>query len=214
MYGKINFNVALFVSVSLHFAAFFPYSPPAATTMSARNLETLFVDYYVLEETKAPTPAPPEAPAVTIEKERTPKPAVAVKEQEPDPEPVKKEEIAEEREEPPFEKVKAKIIEAAKKLQEDRVFNKYYKKVRDEIKRRLKKNYTDFSEQGDVYLVFSLNSDGKLQNYRINTSRSTKDKLLLEVAELSLIEASPFPKFPKGLSRKQIVFNVVVSFAR
>ena len=217
MRNNNQFNIAFIVSLSVHFAALFPYSLPYHELREPPQLESLLVDYFVIEEILERKAEEPELPSLKLEEEVPPEERQAIAKE-------KKESAKEKmplREEKRFDdtaessllkRVEAKIKEVAKRAKEDRHFNKYYKMVRDRIRSELRKNYKGFSEEGDVHLIFTLLSDGVLKRYRIDRSQSTSDKLLLEIAELSLIESSPFPQFPKELPQKQITFNVVVSF--
>ncbi|MFC1590882.1 hypothetical protein ACFL42_05270, partial [Candidatus Omnitrophota bacterium] len=111
-------------------------------------------------------------------------------------------------------RVRALTTKQDRSLEKSKHFNRYFQTVRDKIRKQLKRNYTGFSEEGEVRLMFTLISDGSMDQYMIDQPRSTDDKLLLEVAELSLIDSAPFPKFPGGLKKNRITFNVVVSFKR
>ena len=88
----------------------------------------------------------------------------------------------------------------------------YYKAVREKIIQKLKGMYRYHYRNGDVHLVFTLNSDGRLDGFDIDYMKSVQDKTLLDIAATSLKRSSPFPKFPTGLSYPKVSFNVVISF--
>ena len=90
----------------------------------------------------------------------------------------------------------------------------YYHLIREKVRARLKENYVGYSTEGDVYLIFVLDSGGRLLEYAIEHSKSTGDKKLLDIAVTSLRQAAPFPAFPKGLSAPRMSFNLLVSFKR
>ena len=88
----------------------------------------------------------------------------------------------------------------------------YYKIVRERMMQSLKGMYRYHYTNGDVYLFFTLNSDGRLDGFDIDYMNSVKDKTLIEIATASLKRSSPFPKFPAGLSSPKVSFNVIISF--
>jgi outer membrane biosynthesis protein TonB len=77
---------------------------------------------------------------------------------------------------------------------------------------KLNSLYRYHYRNGDVYLFFTLNSDGRLDSFDIDRTKSVSDKTLIDIATTSLKRSSPFPKFPAGLSSPKISFNVVISF--
>jgi len=88
----------------------------------------------------------------------------------------------------------------------------YYKVIRERIMQKLNSLYRYHYRKGDVYLFFTLNSDGRLDSFDIDRTKSVSDKTLIDIATTSLKRSSPFPKFPAGLSSPKISFNVVISF--
>lgn len=87
----------------------------------------------------------------------------------------------------------------------------YYQLVREKIKRAAYQNYTR-TEMGEIYLSFSVSSDGYIQEIRIVDEKSSANPYLKETALKSIKDASPFPNFPKELDYPQLSFNVIVSF--
>jgi len=77
---------------------------------------------------------------------------------------------------------------------------------------KLKHNYIDNYNDGDIALSFVLNAKGYLMRIDVDTGKSTKNKTLIDVALLSLQEAAPFPPFPKELDVPQLPFGVTISF--
>ena len=88
----------------------------------------------------------------------------------------------------------------------------YYQLIREKIIQRLKCNYINNYQDGEIILFFVLNAKGSLARIDVDTGRSTKSKELINIALLSLQEASPFPPFPKGLDISELPFTVTVSF--
>jgi hypothetical protein len=61
-------------------------------------------------------------------------------------------------------------------------------------------------------LFFTLNSDGRLDRFDVDRSRSVDNGALIDIATTSLKRSSPFPKFPEALSSPRVSFHVVISF--
>ncbi|MCK9602865.1 MAG: TonB family protein [Candidatus Omnitrophica bacterium] len=87
----------------------------------------------------------------------------------------------------------------------------YYQIVREKIRRTAYQNYTR-TEIGEIYLSFIVSSEGYLREVRLVEEKSSADPYLRSTALRSIKEASPFPKFPKGLDYPQLSFNVIISF--
>lgn len=90
----------------------------------------------------------------------------------------------------------------------------YFQFLREKIRQRLKANYTNFGKEGDISLVFVLNSDGSLSDVAIDDAASAQDRQLINIAVESVKEAAPFPGFPKALSYPKMSFNLDVSFKK
>ncbi|MFA5143172.1 MAG: hypothetical protein WC522_03230 [Candidatus Omnitrophota bacterium] len=88
----------------------------------------------------------------------------------------------------------------------------YYHVIREKILKELKRNYRSYYHNGDVNLFFILNHDGSLYRLDVDTAGSTKNRKLIDVAVLSIREASPFPSFPDTLDGVQLPFSLAVSF--
>ncbi|MDD5449706.1 MAG: energy transducer TonB [Candidatus Omnitrophica bacterium] len=88
----------------------------------------------------------------------------------------------------------------------------YYRYLREQIRRFLKRNYTASYEEGDVFVSFSLNKTGEIANLGIIDAKSSKDEQLRYLSFESIKNNSPFKPFPKGLPQKQISFNLPIIF--
>ena len=88
----------------------------------------------------------------------------------------------------------------------------YSKIIREKIRQKLQGLYRYNYANGEVYLLFTLNSDGKLDGFDVDQTRSVNDKTLIDIATMSLKRSSPFPRFPTGLNSPKVSFNVVISF--
>ena len=91
-------------------------------------------------------------------------------------------------------------------------YSSYYKIIREKIIQKLKRNYIDNYQNGDIVLFFIVNAKGSLTRIDVDTGKSTKNKTLINIVLSSLQEASPFPPFPKELDISQLPFSVIVSF--
>ena len=90
----------------------------------------------------------------------------------------------------------------------------YYKYVREEIRRFLKKHYTQEYEEGDVMVSFALNQGGEVVSLSIINNRSSDNADLRNLSYRGIQDVSPFRPFPKNLSQKQISFNLTVVFKK
>ena len=93
-----------------------------------------------------------------------------------------------------------------------KVYEDYYREVREKVVRELKAVYRDYYRDGDVDLYFVVRSNGSLKRIDVDIDKSTKDKRLINIAVLSLQQASPFSHFPKELDGPQLPFSLTVSF--
>jgi len=106
------------------------------------------------------------------------------------------------------------VAQAEAKIRTTKDYVGYLEIIRQKIKVKLKENYKYYSNEGSIYLIFVLRSDGTLPAYDIDRSKSTQDDTLLNIATVSLIEAAPFASFPKALSLPKMTFNLVISFKK
>ena len=90
----------------------------------------------------------------------------------------------------------------------------YYQLIREKIRRRLKDRYRGYHGEGDVSLIFVLNSGGSLVSAAVDQTASTRDRILVDAAVQSLKEAAPFAPFPKAISIPQMSFTLTVSFKK
>ncbi len=90
----------------------------------------------------------------------------------------------------------------------------YYRTVRERIVERLRHNYCYNFRDGDVDLLFVLNSNGTIRRINVDLDASTDKKKLIDVAVLSLQQASPFPPFPDELPYRDMPFELTISFKK
>jgi hypothetical protein len=88
----------------------------------------------------------------------------------------------------------------------------YYQAIREKIMQGLKNLYNYHYRNGDVYLLFTIKSDGTLTGFDIDRQRSAKDRTLIDIVVTSLKRSSPFHPIPKEMALPEISFNVIISF--
>jgi len=113
--------------------------------------------------------------------------------------------------EPPSQYAKIEIPLELPKEQEALYLN-YYQSIREKIRTFVVENYPRFIACGEVCLYFVLSSKGGLKEISVIEKRSSPNRLLREIAEKSLRDASPFLPFPEELNQPQLSFNVIISF--
>lgn len=89
----------------------------------------------------------------------------------------------------------------------------YTELLREKIKERLKKKYRRYAGEGDIQLLFILNSDGSLYAFDAASDPSA-NKHLRDTAYYGLKEAAPFPRFPETLSYDRMAFSIIISFRK
>jgi len=92
------------------------------------------------------------------------------------------------------------------------IYLAYYQSIREQISRSIRKHYPQGTQEGQVLLNFVLFSDGHLKEVVATGEKSFHYRKLKEIATRSVIEASPFPPFPKKLQRPFIPFRVMITF--
>lgn len=91
------------------------------------------------------------------------------------------------------------------------VYLNYYQKVREKIRACAYRNFIK-PEQGEIYLSFTIASNGELKRLFIIEEKSSQSIYLKNIALKSIRDASPFPLFPKDLEFSELSFNVIISF--
>lgn len=99
-------------------------------------------------------------------------------------------------------------------IKSTREFINYFNLIREKIRQKLKTNYMNCGNEGEIHLVFVLNADGSLVAIDTEKDGLAYDKRLARIAASSVRQASPFWPFPKELSLPQMYFNLVVSFKK
>lgn len=91
-------------------------------------------------------------------------------------------------------------------------YKSYYQVIRERIRRMAYYNYKKLYE-GEVFITFSISSQGELIDLAVVESKSTKSEYLRDIASESVRNAAPYPGFPEQLkSNKKLSFNVIISF--
>ena len=102
--------------------------------------------------------------------------------------------------------------ETAKALKKIPAYANYYHLVRDKIRAKAF-SYYDSSTTGEMYLVFTVLSDGRLENLAVKEKESLGSEFLRQIAIASIKDASPFPPFPDELKKyEHLQFSVSISF--
>jgi TonB family protein len=91
------------------------------------------------------------------------------------------------------------------------IYVSYYQMVREKIRHCAYNNFTQ-AEEGEVYLTFTVSSDGNIRDIHLVEEKSSSNPYLRKVGFASIKDASPFPNFPKELDYPQLTFNVIISF--
>ena len=193
------FRSAITISLLIHSAIITPSYRMVLRELPPSQKKSIVVDNITIREKPAPSI---ETPKIEL------KETVTIHPQGPKA-PVKTAEKIEKKEEP-AERPATKRAEARSAND----YINYYQLIREKIRRRLKENYKDYSREGEVTMEFTLSSDGTLLKHDIDSSASTKDRVLIDMAWASIADSSPFPAFPKGLNSPQMSFSVTISFKR
>jgi len=102
--------------------------------------------------------------------------------------------------------------ETAKALKKIPAYANYYHLIRDKIRAKAF-SYYDSSTTGEMYLVFTVLSDGKLDSLAIKEAESLGSEFLRQIAISSIKDASPFPPFPDELKKyEHLQFSISISF--
>jgi len=91
------------------------------------------------------------------------------------------------------------------------IYVSYYQTVREKIRHSAYNNFAQ-AEEGEVYLTFTVSSDGYIRDIRLVEEKSSPSPYLRKVGFASIKQSSPFPNFPKELDYPQLTFNVIISF--
>ena len=91
------------------------------------------------------------------------------------------------------------------------IYVSYYQTVREKIRHSAYNNFAQ-AEEGEVYLTFTVSSDGYIRDIRLVEEKSSPNPYLRKVGFASIKQSSPFPNFPKELDYPQLTFNVIISF--
>lgn len=235
-----SLQLAVLISLLLHFAIFLS-APYIGITPKKESFTPIKVAYLKVKEppkkligqkpkpqmlsrSQVFSPVSPEAlPEVTKEDMTSPVPAPITETQSV----AKQEQIK--KEEPTVETIKGSgsgaVIEGKGRRFETIVNNEkdsgkkatyigYYRLVREKIRYYADRNYTKegSASQGEVFLSFTVTSNGELLHIMIVDNKSADDPLLRNIAIDSVRDASPFHVFPQGMNQYQITFNVIISF--
>lgn len=219
MLGGKAFRIALLVSIAAHTAVLAPWpqldsmfeeaKPPEEKPIEVSYLEIKIIPKLTVEEQppepapiKVDIPSPPEEPVAeqAVEVTRKAEKSFTVVKTEPE-EVESKEKESQEAKEP--ESPERKIA-----------YMGYYDLIREKIKYTLSEMYQPRHREGEIYVEFTLRTNGELKDSRVEEDRSTQSRELKELTLKALRKSAPFPPFPQELNDPQINFNVVISFRK
>lgn len=96
-----------------------------------------------------------------------------------------------------------------------------YLSYRDIIRRKIQDKvyyysdqffYFDNPREGNIFVSFSISSNGTLKELSILEEKSSGDMILRKIATVAIKSSSPFQKFPKDLKYNERSFNLEISF--
>jgi TonB family protein len=96
--------------------------------------------------------------------------------------------------------------------EQEQLYLSYYQSIREKIRKFVEKNYPRFIARGEVHLYFVLLSNGNIKEIKIVQEKSSRNRLLKNIAKRSIQQATPFSHFPEELRQSQLSFNVIISF--
>lgn len=219
----MNLKNAIFISFVGHCCVLAPLGNIWFFTPNKKSPDVQIVYYKINPpvESRVTKPAPaltkeapaaqlPKAEPLTIEKKQTKQARTAKRTRplKPQTPPAKPEETAQ---------VKSSVIPASipgTTVPNTREGVSYYRYVREEIRRFLKRYYTSEYEEGDVMVSFVLNQNGDLASLNIVNNKSSASQDLRNLSYKSIQSASPFKPFPKTLNQEEISFNLTVVFKK
>ena len=184
---ETTFRTALAISAVIHSVLFVPLYRITSNEVN----KPVVVDYVRIKEPEVKVVAAPDRPL--------PKPAESA-----EVEIKKKVSLKEARE----------LAKSQAPLRNKKDYINYYQLVREKIRQCLKERYGRSYGEGDVALIFILHSNGSLASVDVERASSVPDRILIQLAVLSIKEASPFPPFPKELALPKMSFDLMVSFKK
>lgn len=101
---------------------------------------------------------------------------------------------------------------AAGEAEEDYI--RYHSLIRERIKKEIGRNYARDMGEGEIELVFTVDSKGKLLSVKADDAVSAENPKLRNVALRSLGAVSPFPPFPHSLEAGSLVLRVLIVFKK
>lgn len=193
-----TFRAAIVISAIVHSAIFVPFHDAALNPEKLKD-KPLIVDYVKVVE---PEVKFNEAIRPDIELNKPIEMKAAVK--------TGREDVKE-------AQVKDEARENAKRqarIRSSKDYINYFQLLREKIRQKLRSNYMDYQNEGDISLAFVLNSNGSLSTVEVDSKSSSQDMTLKSIAVESVKEAAPFPSFPKALSYPRMSFNLDISFKK
>lgn len=208
----IDFRSALVISIAVHMAIFLPLS--GLNKQLVKERKDMVIDYVtVKEEVRKEVIIKERPPVAVIRQQAVETPKVEIEKQikatpQNKQDALRNNLTGKSRENP---RELAKKQAEVRKTQD---YISYYQLIREKIRRNLKDNYHNYYAEGDVELIFVLNSDGTLASLEIENAKTTGSSALCSIATQSVKESAPFAPFPKPLRLPRMAFSLVISFQK
>lgn len=104
------------------------------------------------------------------------------------------------------------FIKSREELDAYPAYVNYYERIREKIRKEAYANFK-FNLSGRIILSFIVNNRGQLIVINLDEKNSSHSGILQRIAERSIKNSSPFPKFPKELKKfKTLTFNLSIHF--
>lgn len=104
------------------------------------------------------------------------------------------------------------FIKSREELDAYPAYVNYYERIRERIRKEAYRNFK-FNVSGRIVLTFTVNNRGQLIIMNLDDKNSSHSSILRKIAQWSIKNSSPFPKFPNELKKfKTLTFNLSIHF--
>jgi len=110
------------------------------------------------------------------------------------------------------EKVTVLAPEFQAELVDDSAYMNYFQSLREEIRTIARRHCPGHFRNSEVFVAFTVTSNGRLKDARVIEERSTAVTRLRNIAIRAVREASPFPVFPDEIESAELDFQLAISF--
>jgi TonB family protein len=109
-----------------------------------------------------------------------------------------------------LQKKKDKITK--KQIGDGILSSEYGIKVREKIKAIIEKNKKSFTKEGEVYVKFVIDRNGRLKDVMLYKSSGKNMRSLETIAIESIKQASPFSPFSADMTENELLFKLPIKF--